>query len=67
MHVTGWMGGDKVKMNLAVEFWWRIERLAGFLWELACPDDRVECWLDWLPAWAYTKRKRAERRQWQKA
>jgi hypothetical protein len=53
--MNGWLG-------LRVEMWWWLEKRSDRLWERACPEDKVSCWLDWLPAFTYHHRKQAERR-----
>ena len=55
--MSGWLGWK-------VEVWWRLEKASGRLWQRACPDDEVPCWLDWLPAFTYRHRKNAERARW---
>jgi hypothetical protein len=45
-----------------VEVWWWAEKLSGRVWQRVCRDG-VSCWLDWLPAFTYRRRKAAERRQ----
>jgi hypothetical protein len=52
--------------TLAVEFWWALEKLSGNLWDLVCPYDQASCWLDWLPAFCYRQRTKAERKRWER-
>lgn len=46
--------------RLRIEFWWAVERFAGWLWLKLCPDNKASFWLNWFPAWAYKQRKDAE-------
>lgn len=49
------------KINLfKVEFWWKLEKIAGKLWE-RLSDGQTDCWFDPIPAFFYRKRKEAER------
>jgi hypothetical protein len=57
--VSSWLG-------LRVETWWWLEKRSQHLWERACRDDEVSCWLDWLPAFTYQHRKQAERRRFER-
>ena len=41
-------------------FWFRMEKLAGRMWEWAS-GDRATCWLDWLPAFCLRMRTAAQR------
>jgi hypothetical protein len=50
-------------MGPRVEFWWAAEKASGRLWDRVCRDG-VSCWLDWLPAFCFVRRKEAERRRW---
>lgn len=56
LSVGEWLG-------VRVEVWWRLEKLSGRIWHRACRDG-VSCWLDWLPAFTYGRRKAAERRHY---
>lgn len=53
-------------MGPRVELWWFLEKRTGHLWGcVAQHGERASVWwLDWLPAFTYRRRKRAERRYW---
>lgn len=49
--------------NVRVELWWQIEQAAGRLWDRRSRDGvTAGRFLDWLTAYAYRRRKQAERR-----
>ena len=52
-------------MGVRVEAWWKLEKLSDRLWEGVCRDG-VSCWLDWLPAFTYRRRKNAERARYER-